>query len=287
MPRYIAIVGLGLLLSACSPGPEDTVATTTTVPVTTTTRAPSDEICLAGDLPFGENGLIAALGDDEGDASSLAEIRWDPSGTCERLTVSFGVGSGAPAATLGPTGVSVIPFAGVVRVVLPAEIVGTAIADTLLEGDLIHSAYVFRNDELLAIDIHAVDGVPIAARAFTTTSPASLVIDVRRAETQAVPVGLTATNTAVVISPTPGPLSYPMVVEGYVAPGLPSFHVQLLDDGEPFIDRSIALAGSPDAWQFFESRVDEGPLGSAVLFVGTVGADNRPDAGALVSITME
>jgi hypothetical protein len=283
----IAILGVGLALSACSPASPDAGNTSTTTQATTTTRTPSNEICLAGDLPFERDGLIAALGGETGDASSLSEIRWDMSATCERLTVSFGAGSGAPATTLGPTAVSVIPFAGVVRVQLPSEITASAIADILFEGSLIHATYVFRDDALLAIDIHAVDGIPISARAFTTTSPATLVVDITRASTDAVPVGVTATSTAVVINPTPGPSQYPIVVKGYVAPGSSSLHVQLLDGGNPVVDRSMALFTHTDTWQFFTSTIEDGPTGALVLFVGTVDGNGRPDTGARVSVTME
>lgn len=287
MRWWTAVIGISFVLASCTSSTPDTAATTTTTLSSTTTRAPSNEICLAGDLPFADNGLIAALGDDIGDASSITEIRWDPSATCERLTVTFGAGSGAPAATLGPTGVSVISYAGVVRIGLPSEIVGTAIADTLLEGSLIHSAYVIRDEDVLTIDIHGVDGIPITARAFTTTSPASLIIDVARSATDAVPVGVTATSTAIVVSPTPGPSEYPIVVEGYVAPGFRSIHVQLLESGEPVADTSMALDGDTDAWQHFTSAIDDGPIGTAVVFVGTVDGNGRPDEGARVSVAME
>lgn len=280
-------IGLALIVAACTPGSPDTAQTTTSLALTTTTRGASSEICLAGDLPFTESGLIAALGGGEGDASAVSDIRWDASATCERLTVTFSASSGAPAATLGPSAVSVIPYAGVVRIVLPPEVDRTAIADTILEGTLVHAAYVFRNDGVLAIDIHAVDGVPITARAFTTTSPASLVIDVARANVDAVPVGVTATSKAVVVNPTTGPNLYPLTVEGYVAPGLRSTHVQLLSDGDPVAEISMALGGDADAWQYFASTIDDGPLGSVVVFVGSVDGNGQPDSGARVSIRME
>jgi hypothetical protein len=283
----IVILGVSLLLAACSPASQDAPDSSTTTQATTTTRAPSNEICIAGDLPFGTDGLISALGGETGDATSLSAVQWDTSATCERLTISFGSESGAPATTLGPTAVSVIPFAGIVRIMLPAELARSAVADALFEGSLIQAAYVFRDDSLIAIDIHAVDGVPIAARAFTTTSPASLVVDVTRAATDAVPVGVTGTPTVVVINPTPGPDEYPIVVEGYIAPGMSSLHVQLLTSGEAVIDRSMALGANTDTWQYFTSTIDEGPSGTAVLFVGTVDGNGQPDTGARVSITME
>lgn len=287
MRLVIAILGIGLLVSACSPGSQNGTPTTTTLAATTTSRALSNEICTAGDLPFGDSGLVAVLGEDSGDASSLSEIRWDPASDCERLTISFGAGSGAPATTLGPIGVTVIPYAGVVRIGLPPELIETSVADSLLEGDLVDSVYAFRNGERLTIDIHAVDGIPIATRAFTTTSPASLVVDIVRAGTEAVPVGVTTTNTAVVINPTPGPGSYPIVVEGYAAPGLTSLHVQLNQDGDLLVDRSVALKGDAGAWQFFTSTIDDGPIGAVALFVGTVDGDGIRDTGALVSVNVE
>jgi hypothetical protein len=287
MHRLIAIVGLALLASACTPGSQDTTVTTTTAPAVTTTRAPSNEVCLAGDMPFAAEGLIAALGEDFGDAASLAEVRWDRSASCERITLAFDANSGAPAATLGPTGVSVIPYAGVVRILLPPEVNTTVLADNLLEGELIHAVYVFRDDDQLSIDLHAADGVPITARAFTTTSPASLIVDVARAQTEAVPVGVTTTRTVVAISPTPGTGSYPILVEGYVLPAAGSVHVQLLEEGITLDDETLILGGAKDAWQWFSSTIDEGPVGSVVVFIGSVDDDGIAEVGARVSVTVE
>jgi hypothetical protein len=287
MDRMMIILGLCLLISACSPESQDAGVTTTTAEVSTTTLPSSDELCITGDLPFGDEGLIAALGEDTGDATSLTEVRREQSATCERITLGFGARSGAPAATLGPTGVSVIPYAGTVRILLPPEIDTSAIADNLLEGDLLHKVYVFGDKGQLAVDIHAADGVPVTARAFTTMSPASLVVDVARASTEAVPVGVTATPTVVVISPIPGTGSYPILVEGYAAPGHPSVHIQLLEDGTPLGEETLILARESDAWQWFSSTIDSGPVGPVVIFVGSVDADGIADEGALISVTVE
>lgn len=287
MRWWTVFIALGVVLSACTPGTQGVAESTTTSTATTTTGTPSSEICLAGDLPFGDSGLIAALGSDEGDASSIAELRWSASASCERVAVNFGAQSGAPAATLGPTGVSVISYAGIVRVVLPAEVGGSAVADSLFEGALIHATYVVRNEDSIAIDIHAVDGVPIVARAFTTTSPASLVVDIARAETDAAPVGVTTSGTVTIVSPASGSGEYPIEVEGYVAPGIRSIHIQLVKDGERVADTSLALDGDLDTWQHFESAIEDGPVGAAVVFVGTVDTNGEPAEGARVSVTME
>lgn len=288
MRLSIPVALMGLILVGCSPAPENLATTATTGIETTTTRTPSNEICLSGDLPFRDDGLIAALGEGKGDATSVSQIRWDPSGTCERLTVTFGTGSGAPATTLGPSAVSVISYAGVVRAELPAEVDISAVADTLVEGSLVHSVFVVRDqDGIIFIDIHGVDGIPIRARAFTTTSPAALVIDITRADTAATPVGVTTTGTAVVITPTPGRAQYPAIVNGYVEPGLLAVRVQLIESDNVVVDRSVSVNGYTDTWQSFTSIIEEGPSGSVVLFVGTLDSNKNPLSGAFVSITME
>jgi len=288
--RWWAVIAvMGLILVGCAPASESPASTTSPPPTTTTTtRAPSNEICLSGDLPFSSDGLVAALGGEEGDASAISQIRWDASANCERLTVAFGIASGAPAKTLGPSAVSVIPYAGIVRARFPAEVDQSAIADTLFEGSLVRSVFVVRDkDGLIFLDVHGTDGVPIEARAFTTTSPATLVIDIIRADTAATPVGVTTTNTAVVVTPTPGTASYPIVVDSYVEPGLLAVRVQLIQSEDVLVDRSVSVNGYSDTWQSFTSTIEEGPSGTAVLFVGTLDGNEKPHNGAFVSMTME
>ena len=144
-----------------------------------------------------------------------------------------------------------------------------------------------RESDQLAIDVHAADGVPITARAFTTTSPASLVVDVQGASTDAIPIGVTATSTVVMVSPTPGTDSYPILVEGYVSPGTSEVHLVLVHDDISQIRETQILNGETDAWQAFSSTIDDGPAGSVVVFAGSVGDDSQPDEGTRVSVTVE
>lgn len=277
-----------LIAAACSPAAQSQPPTTTQPAATTTTTTASSEICLSGDLPFDNDGLVAALGEDTGDATSLTQIRWDPSSNCERVTIVFGTASGAPASTLGPSGVSVISFAGIVRVVLPPQVDASAIADTLIEGSLVETVYVVRDAEgTMFVDIHGVDEVPLAARAFTTTSPATLIVDIVRSDTPAVPVGVTSTPSVIIVSPTPGSSSYPIVVEGYVEPGLLAVHVRLTVSDVAIVDRSVSVGGWKDTWQLLSTIIDDGTTGTAVLYVGTLDTNDEPLEGARVSITIE
>lgn len=234
-----------------------------------------------------DNGLVAAVGEDVGDATQIEQIRMDSAALCERVTIEFTNESGAPAASIGPTGISVLDFAGVVRIVVPAEIATTAIADTLLEGDLVDTAAVIRDDDGgLTIDIRGVEGTPILARAFATTSPASLVIDVTSSTEPREVAGVSASATAIVVSPVPGPNLYPITVDGYAAPGLRSISVQLDTEDSTAVVLTVALEGHVDAWQAFRTSIEDGPSGQAIVFVGTVNNNNQPLDGAIISVDL-
>ncbi len=290
MLRWTAPVAIAFALAACSPAsPQTAIATTSpeTSTTTTTTTVGVDDICMTGDMPFSDSGLIAAIGRDVGDATKIDRIRWDGAGTCERITIAFTNENGAPATTIGPTGVTVLSSVGVVRIVLAPEITSTAVADTLFDGALTRSAYVVRDASGgLTVDIQGAQGTAIKARALTTTSPATLVVDIVRGEGSSVPVGVAASATAIVITPVSGPTLYPMTVEGYAAPGMRSIHLLLNGDDTLEQDRSVALNGYPDVWQPFRAVLPDGPSGQATLFVGTVDANARPIEGATISIDL-
>lgn len=294
MLRLTGPVAIVFVLAACSPSssitsttpPTPTSTTTTTISTTTTTEADID-LCVQGDLPFTNAGLIAALGEDDGDATQIARIRWDGAGSCERITIAFSNENGAPATTLGPTAVSILEFSGVVRITLPDETTATAVADTLFEGALIDRAFVVRDlADGLTIDIRSAAGVAVAARAFTTTSPSTLVVDVIRNPDIDHSGGAASSDVAVIVTPVPGPNLYPLTVEGYATPGLRSIHLLLgIEDGDS-LDLAVALEGYPDAWQAFQMDLPDGPSGHTTLFVGTVDSNGRQLDGASVSLDM-
>ena len=297
MIRWTGGIALAVVLAACSPASttsSDTIApdsvpqeTTTSLAASTTTHVGPEDFCMAGDLPFVESGLAAAVGNDVGDAAQIEQIRLDQAPMCERITIEFTNDSGAPATSIGPTGVTVLDFAGLVRVSVPPEITTTAVADTLFEGVLVHGATVVRaDDESLTIDIRGADGSPILARAFATTSPASLVIDIATSQELPEPAGVTVSTPVVVVSPVPGPSLYPLTVEGYAAPGLHSLRIQLGTEDSTDLDLSIALSGDNDAWQAFRTSIVDGPSGSSTLFVGAVDGNDQPLEGASVLLSL-
>ena len=281
MPRWTVLAALCLLAAACSPA-EPAPSTTTTAPVSTTTTAQrAVDPCVSGDLEFDADGLIAALGESLSDATQIDGIRWDDHGSCERITLSFTTDRGAPAATLGVTGVTVLALAGIVRITLPDDVSGSAVADMLVDGDIARSAYVVSDVAgKLLVDIHAAEDVPIAARAFTTDSPATLVVDLVTNPEGPNPAGASRSQTAVIVAPPSGPALYPFTVEAYAAPALRSTRIQLERSDVVAVDQTVSLPSRPDAWQLISVRIEDGPSGPTTLFVGQVDANDRPLEGA-------
>jgi hypothetical protein len=293
MRRWATLALVAMLVAACTPGgseaPVTTSPTATTSSTTSTTAPPADgaEPCASGDLPFVEDGLVAALGTASGNAAQVSGIRWEPGATCERLTLSFTTESGAPATSLGPIGVSLYGFAGRIRVTLPGEFTTTVVADSLFDGQLLDRSFVARSESGdMFIDVLGVPDTAIAARAFATSSPATLVIDVSSAADVPSPTGSAVSDAAVIVSPTPGPSLYPFLIEAYAPPGVRAVRVQLSSNDEVAIDRSITLEGGTDAWQAFTTRVENGPPGSIIVFVGEVDGNGRPLEGATVAVDL-
>ena len=279
---------VGLLVSSCTSGTADAPSTTTAAPIETTTTAVStDEICRIGDLRFTDSGLVGAVGEEVGDASTLTEVRWDDSSSCERVTLVFASDSGAPAGNLGQAAATLFPSAGILRISLPTEITTTAVADTLPEGDLAERIYAVRNDDgLLSIDIHAADGQPIAARVFVTDSPATLVVDLIPTDTVIAPVGADVSPTFVLVTPPSGPTIYPFSVEGYASPGAQGLTIQLSQGSSIAVDRTLSLPGWTDAWQSISTPISDGPSGEVTLFVGTLTEEGTRDQGATLIVDL-
>ncbi|MGI9529624.1 MAG: hypothetical protein ACR2NG_07930, partial [Acidimicrobiia bacterium] len=104
MRWWSPLVVVILIVAGCTNGQSEPGPTTTTSTVaasTTTTTPTITDACVSGDLAFGEEGLVAAIGEAESDATMLSQIRWEQGTACERLVISFATDSGAPATTLG------------------------------------------------------------------------------------------------------------------------------------------------------------------------------------------
>ncbi len=288
MRWWIALVLMAAATAACSPS--DPASTTTTVAETasTTSTIPGDaaDVCVAGDLDFDTDGLIAAVGDADADATTISQMRWEPQPSCERLVISFATQSGAPATTLGVTGVTVIGFEGIVRVDLPDAIAASAVADQWTDG-LIDRTYVFRDEDgNMFVDVHTASTAGIGVRAFTVTSPASLVIDVIEDASLPQPTGAATSDSAVIVAPLSGPALYPFTIEAYAPPQRASTSVVVSTDDIVSSSVTVGLPGYTDTWQSFTTRIDDGPSGVVTVFVGTVSPDGATGDGASVALDL-
>ena len=280
-PLLIAVV---VVMTACTPT-ESVDEPTTSVPTTTTTLPADAPVCLSGELPFVEEGVVAALDSQGHDAHVIGGIRRYGLDGCERIEVEFLSSAGSPASRIGPIGVSMLPESGIVRVTLSDAIVDSAVTDTTLNGDLVDGWFVIEGIvDGLTVDIHL--GRRGAARAFTTTSPARLVIDLIPAQEDLPIARPTADGGIVLMSPRAGVGLYPLQITGYAAPSLDAVRIRLSDPTGIFVDRSVSTLSLIHVWHAFDVGLADGPSGSVDLFVGTVDEEGEPLAGATIELDL-
>ncbi|MCL1692595.1 MAG: hypothetical protein M3096_02815 [Actinomycetia bacterium] len=281
--RSLLIV-IVIAAAACTPTEQES-GPTTIVPTTTTTLSSDTPSCLSGELPFVEQGVVAALDSPGRDARAIAGIRWHALEGCERIEVEFLSAAGSPASRIGPVGVSMLADTGIVRVTLSDAIVDSAVADTTLNGDLLDGWFVIEGiADGLAVDLHLAGRA--AARAFTTTSPARLIIDLVPAE-EDLPIATPAAEGGIILmSPQAGVGLYPLQITGYSAPGIDAVRVRLSDSTGVFIDRSVSTLSPVHVWHAFDIGLTDGPSGSIDLFVGTVDEDEEPVSGVEVPLDL-
>ena len=274
MPLVIAV--LTLAVSGCTtPDSGTTTTTIETATTTTTTIAGDTPACLAGDMPFVAEGTVAALDSQGQDAKVIAGVRWYPLEGCERIEIEFVSDAGAPATRIGPVGVSMLSDPGIVRVNLSESVTNSAVADTTLNGTLVDRWFVVEDaEDGLIVDLHLNERA--AARAFTTTSPARLIIDLRATGEDLQIATPMSGGGIVLLSPQAGVGLYPLQVVGYSAPGVDAVRIQLADAAGIGVDRSISTRSSAHVWHAFSVALSDGPSGAVDLRVGTVGEEGEP-----------
>ena len=281
VPLLITVM---VVVTACTPS-DSIDSSTTTVPITTTT-APADlPVCRSGELPFVDTGVVAALDSPGRDARAIGGIQRHVFEGCERIEIEFLSTAGSPASRIGPVAVSILSDSGIVRVTLSDAIVDSAVADTTLNGDLVDGWFVVEGiAEGLAVDIHL--GRRSAARAFTTTSPARLVIDLVPSE-EDLPIARPVSEEGVVLmSPQAGIGLYPLQIAGYSAPSIGAVRIRLSDSTGAFTDRSVSTFSPAHVWHAFDVGLTDGPSGSVELFVGIVDDEDQPFAGVEVPLDL-
>ncbi len=296
MRRVLLIAMFAIVAVGCTSLDIGTSTTTTSTPpetpaaITTASAEPplqDDSPCLAGDRPFASAGVISAFGGASGDATQISGIRWAGHPGCERVAVDLLTVDGAPAGALGPVGVEYNETLGIVRVNLPTAIARTAVADSLVDGDLVNRVYVVRTESgSLAIDIHVTPGAAVALRAFAVDAPSRIVIDLRPDPEAAPVIGAVRAGTVVVLAPAPGPAETPIVVSGYTRSFEAYVVARLYDDRETtaLVEQSTIASDWAEMWGEFTITFVDPPHRSLQLFVGSESPRNGDLEGVWVPI---
>ena len=191
----------------------------------------------------------------------------------------------APASSIGLSRLEFFPEQAILRIAMPRGVQSTAIADALVDGTLIHRAFVVRSRSgELAVELHMNRDTAIEARGLLIGSPARLVVDVRPGATDAEfgTAPPTAGPSIVVLSPSPGATGYPLRIRGYARTPDDVVTAVVTGDG-PRVERRITAADSSDAWGEYAVTISEGPTGSVELVVD---AEEAPDIGVTVGLTV-
>jgi hypothetical protein len=254
---------------------------------TTAVAVDEDSGCAGGEV-FRSSGPVAALGEDEGDARTVSAVRVRGIQGCERLTIDFLSSTGAPASILGPMGVTLIAESADLRITLPPEVTASAVADAAIDSTLIDHLFVVEDEEAgFVIDVHLNPSVPIEASAIDMTSPAQVIIELRRSGGDSAVVSAPRrSDDLVLLSPGSGPGLYPIQVTGYARPGTDSIRFRLADEGATRYAEVMPVDGGAYVWQGFRLVINDGPSGPVQLVVEAFDSDGQTVDGVTVPLDL-
>lgn len=250
--------------AACAPAPDS--PSTTVAPLassTTTTTAPPAEgpppVCLAGEDPFFQEGSAGATSRTRTDAAAIGAVRWEVHEGCERVEVGLTTGEGAPAVDPPTVASFLIRSAGVLRVTLGREVAASAIAEQLIDTDLVDRAFVVRAaDGSLFVDLHLA--APAFARVRSASGPARVVVDLQPGG-PAYRHPPARQGDVIVVEPAGGVGTYPLAVSGYVRTGDREVSGTLTGAAGERATTSSPVGDQADAWGSFVLLFADGPIG--------------------------
>jgi hypothetical protein len=266
-----------VFITACT-GPDSGATPTATQSATSTVTSvdPSGLIapCLVEPAGFVDSGAVI-IGDGIGDATTLETIGWETHPGCDRVEFGFLTTSGAPASAIGTSVATLTPEASVIRIQYPETVVATGPNDVAINTRLVSAAYVvWTREGRLATDLHLSGEQSVAFSASTSSSPARSIVDIRPIENgDTIPAPPAVTDSLVVLTPKNGPASYPIRVTGYAKTRGGEVIIRYSSAGEVVEERQTVAAGDGSSWGEFSIVIDDGPVGTTEIFVGTVVAD--------------
>lgn len=269
------------LIAACTPSIDTSPSTTSSTVLATTTRptvgdttttsidpnAALEDQCGDIDGPFSASGTVGTGGNEDSDARVIEAYSWDQVGACERVRIGFATAEGAPAVAPPSMGVSFLRWAGVIRIDLGAGVTDAVVAEQLVDTELVDRIYtVTQVDGTVFVDIHL--SAPAFARAFTTSGPAAVAIDLasggRPYADPSVRVG-----DLVVIPPDPEVATYPLTISGYSVGAGDSIEGLLQAPDGSTVAGEAAVGPNAFTWGAFSMVFPDGPGGDVLITVDT------------------
>lgn len=266
--------------------PGTTIPPTSTAGSSVTTTTAGAPPCLEGEQPFTDDGALATglLDRPPGDAARVTGLEWDDHGVCGRLTVELATSGGAPATEPGGVRAELLRDLGIIRLGLDPAVSSTAIADRLIDSDLVERAYVVRSaDGSLFVDLHLASAV--IARAAVVRSPAAVIVDLQPGGAD-LPSRPAVSDLFVVTTPTVEKADYPLAVRGYGRPFEATLVVRLRKADRVDVEELTTTADYVETWGEFAVDIPDGPLGSVELFVGEDSPQDGGEKGVTVSLVM-
>ena len=291
-PRHLAKLMLIALVAAACGSPaattSSTVRSTTTSTSTASTSTPPPDLppCLAGDQPFATDGALARglLNGEDGDAEVVTGLRWTGYEGCERLIVELATAGGAPATEPGGVRAELLRDKGIVRLRLDDPVTSTAIADRVVERQLVDRVYVVRSlDGDLFVDIHL--GSAVLARASVNRSPAEVIVDLRAGGDQPETLPFIA-DTTVVVSPTGKKAEYPLIFEGYARTFESTVVLRIRQGNRLDVEEVTSAADYLVTWGEFRFELPEGPNGNVEVFVGEDSPQDGQERGVRFNLVV-
>lgn len=198
--------------------------------------------------------------------------------------VELATAGGAPATEPGGVRAELLRDLGIVRLRLDDRVTSTAIADRLVEGDLVDRVYVVRSlSGELYIDIHLESAA--LARASINRSPALLVVDLQAGGSELEARPITA-DLAVVVSPTGARAEYPLTVEGYARTFEATVVIRIRQGNRLDLDDLTTAADYLVTWGEFRFQLTGGPKGNIELFVGEDSPRDGEERGVRFNLVM-
>jgi hypothetical protein len=231
-----------------------------------------------------DEGSLGAFDQASSDAEQIGLITWDTNQECETFTIDFTTAEGAPATTPPSVSGEFLREVGVVRIEVDVE--STTITDQLVESALVDRLFVVRKfDRTLFIDFHLTE--PASAHMSITTGPGHILVQIE-AGGDPYPANPAVAANVVVISPTEGPVSNPVVVTGY-SRNFEANTIGRITQGETVLAMNFTTAADwAETWGEFTLELNATGSGEAEaeLFAGEQSAQDGSDRGVLIDIIL-